>query len=74
MATTAWLRYKNSENVTIIFNLDTATRFRHFDDGSESYVEVLAAGEIHSILLSTDPGAYQDVLDYIKRTTGFELT
>jgi hypothetical protein len=72
--TTHWISYKNSENVTIIFNLERAARFRHYDSGNESYVEVLAEGEAHSILLSTDPGAYQDVLDYIKRTTGYELT
>ena len=74
MAATNWIRYSNSENMTVIFNLDVATSFRHYDSGSESYIEVLAAGEVHSILLSTDPGAYQDVVDYIKRSTGYELT
>jgi hypothetical protein len=72
--TVNWLKYSNGDNVTVIINLDRAARFRHCDSGSESYVEVLSEGEIHSILLSTDPGAYQDVLDYIKRTTGIELT
>lgn len=74
MAATNWIRYSNSENMTVIFNLDAATRFRHYESGSESYIEVLAAGETHSILLSTDPGAYQDAIDYIKRSTGYELT
>jgi hypothetical protein len=69
-----WIRYSNGDNVTVILNLDRSGRFRHCESGHESYVEVLADGEIHSILLSTDPGAYQDVLDYIKRTTGIELS
>ncbi|MDX2141466.1 MAG: hypothetical protein SF123_25495 [Chloroflexota bacterium] len=69
-----WLKYKNSDNVTVIVNLEQAIRFRHFESGNESYVEVLAGEEAHSILLSLDPGAYQDVIDYIKRTTGYELT
>lgn len=69
-----WIKYSNDNNVTIVLNLDKASRFRHCESGSESFVEVLVDGEIHSILLSTDPGAYQDVLDYIKRTSGYELT
>jgi hypothetical protein len=72
--TSTWIKYRNSENVTIIFNLQGATRFRHYDSGSESYIEVMANGEVHSVLLSTDPRAYQDVLDYIKRTTSYDLT
>lgn len=69
-----WVKYNNGDNITVIFNLERAARFRHYDSGSESYVEVLADGEVHSILLSTAPGAYQDVLDYLKKTTGYELS
>jgi hypothetical protein len=72
--TGTWLKYKNSDNVTVIVNLEHAIRFRHFESGNESYVEVLAGNETHSILLSLDPGAYQDVIDYITRRTGYELT
>jgi hypothetical protein len=74
MASGSWIKYSNGDNVSIVVNLDRALRFRHLESGSESYVEILIEGETHSVLLSTDPGAYQDVLDYIKRTTGYELS
>ena len=74
MASTNWVKYSTTENLTVIFNLERASRFRHFDSGSESYIEVAAEGETHMIMLSTDPGAYQDTLEYIQRTTGYQLT
>jgi len=68
-----WLKYQNSENATVIFNLDRATSFRHVAAGNESFVEVYADGTTHSILRLTDPLAYQAAMNYIAMTTTYKL-
>ena len=72
MAST-WLKYKNNENATVIFNLDHATHFRHVSSGDESFVEVYADETMHSILKLTDPGAYETAMAYIAMTTSYKL-
>jgi hypothetical protein len=68
-----WLKYKNSENATIIFNLDRVTHFRHIADGDASFLEVFADGTMHNILRLTDPEAYQTAMNYMTMTTGYKL-
>jgi hypothetical protein len=68
-----WLKYQNSENATVIFNLDRATSFRHVASGDESFVEVYADDTMHSILRLTDPLAYTAVMNYVAITTGYKL-
>ncbi len=68
-----WLKFKNNDNATVIFNLDHATHFRHIADGGESFVEVYADGAMHSIMRLTDPEAYQVVMNYIAMTTSYKL-
>jgi hypothetical protein len=68
-----WLKYKNSENATVIFNLDRASHFRHIADGDSSFLEVFADGTVHNILRLTDPEAYQVAMNYMAMTTGYKL-
>jgi hypothetical protein len=68
-----WLKYKNSDNATIIFNLDRATSYRHISDHDASFLEVFADGTMHSILRLTDPEAYQIAMNYMAMTTGYKL-
>ncbi len=68
-----WIKYKNNDNATMIFNLDQATHFRHVGTGEESFFEVYTNGATHSILRLTDKEAYTVVLNYIAMTTGYKL-
>jgi len=68
-----WLRYKNNDNASVIFNLDLATHFRYISAGDESFIEVFAEGTMHSIMKLTDPDAYRVVMNYVTETTGYKL-
>jgi hypothetical protein len=68
-----WIKYKNSDSATVIFNLDHATSFRHIADGDGSFVEVYADGAMHSVMQLTDPEAYRVVMNYVAMTTGYKL-
>jgi hypothetical protein len=68
-----WLKYKNNDNATVIFNLDHMTHIRHIADGGESFVEVYADGTMHSIMRLTDPEAYRVTMNYVAMTTGYTL-
>lgn len=68
-----WLKYKNNDNATIIFDLDRATHYRHIADGASSFLEVFADGTMHSILRLTDPVAYDAAMNHVKDTTGFTI-
>lgn len=68
-----WLKYKNNDNATVIFNLDQATHFRHVGSGEDAFIEVYVGTTLHSIMRLTDRAAYAVVLNYIAMTTGFQL-
>lgn len=69
-----WMRYKNNDNATVIFDLDRATHFRHVAAHDESFIEVYVEGTMHSVMLLTDPEAYREVTRFVAMTTGYELT
>ena len=69
----SWIKYKNAENITEIFDLDQATRFRHVEEGDSTFIEIHAAGTVHTILWMTDKEAFHNALEYVKKTTGFTL-
>ncbi len=68
-----WLKYKNNDNATVIFNLDQATHFRHVGSGEESFIEVYVGDTLHSILRLTDKEAYAVAMNYVAMTTGYKL-
>jgi hypothetical protein len=68
-----WLKYKNNDNATIIFNLDHATHFRHIAEHEMSFLEVFADGTMHNILRLTDPEAYRTAMEYMAITTGYKI-
>lgn len=68
-----WIQYRNSDSTIEIFDIERAYRYRHVDDHNESFIEVHADGNTHTITKLTDPEAYQTVLKYIAETTGFAL-
>ena len=68
-----WLKYKNNDNATMIFNLDHTTHFRHVAAGDESFIEVYADDTMHSVMLLTDPEAYRTVMSFLAMTTGYTL-
>jgi hypothetical protein len=68
-----WIKYKSSDNATVIFNLDQATHFRHLANGEESFVEVYVNQTLHSVLRLTDKEAYTTILNYLAMTTGYTL-
>jgi hypothetical protein len=69
----SWVKYKNADNITEIFDLDHATRFRHVEEGNSTFIEIHAAGAVHTVLWMTDKDAYHNILAYIKKATGFTL-
>ncbi len=69
----AWIQYKNADNITEIFNLDQATRFRHVEEGDSSYIEVHTVNAVHTIMWMTDKEAFHKVIEYIKNATGIAL-
>jgi hypothetical protein len=68
-----WIKYKNAENITEIFDLDHSTRFRHVEEGDSSFIEVHTANAVHTIMWITDKDAYHKVIEHIKKTTGYTL-
>lgn len=68
-----WIKYKNNDNATVVFNLDQATHFRHVSAGEESFVEVYVNQIMHSVLRLTDKEAYNAVVGYVAMTTGHQL-
>lgn len=68
-----WVKYKNADNITEIFNIDLATRFRHVEEGDSTFIEIHAGGTVHTIMWMTDKEAFHKVLDHIKQTTGYTL-
>ncbi len=68
-----WIKYKNNDNATVIFNLDRATHYRHIADGDGSFIEVYADGTMHSIMKLTDPESYRTVMNYVAMTTNYKL-
>ncbi len=69
----SWVQYKNAENITEIFNLDNATRFRHVEEGDSTFIEIHAAGSVHTVMWITDKDAFHKVLEFVKQSTGFTL-
>lgn len=68
-----WIKYKNSDNATVIFDINRAASFRHVASGSESFFEVQAEGLTHTVMRLTDPEAYRAIANYIAMTTGYTL-
>ncbi len=69
----AWIKYKNADNISEIFDLEHATRFRHVEEGDSTFIEIHADGAVHTIMWMTDKEAFHKVLEFIKKTTGFTL-
>lgn len=68
-----WIKYKNAENITEIFNIDLASRFRHVEEGDSTFIEVHADGTVHTVMWMTDKEAFHAILDYIRTATGIAL-
>jgi hypothetical protein len=69
-----WILYRTGETTTEIYNLDQAHYFRHVSAGHESAIEFEIQGEKFRIMFSMDREAYAAALNYIKSTTGHDLT
>lgn len=69
----SWMSYKNAANITDIFDLDTATRFRHVEEGDSSFIEIHTPSAVHTVMWITDRDAFHRVIDYVKKTTGISL-
>ncbi|MDX2161261.1 MAG: hypothetical protein SF162_08060 [bacterium] len=68
-----WMKYKNADNITEIFDIDQATRFRHVEEGDSTFIEIHAAGAVHTIMWLTDKEAFHKILEHIRTATGFAL-
>ena len=68
-----WIKYKSSDNATVIFDINRAAHFRHIAAGQESFFEVLAEGTAHTVMRLTDPEAYRAIANYVAMTTGYTL-
>lgn len=68
-----WIKYKNADNITEIFNIDQATRFRHVEEGDSTFIEVHANGAVHTVMWMTDKEAFHNILEHIKQATGYTL-
>ncbi len=68
-----WIKYKSSDNATMIFDINHAAYFRHVAAGTESFFEVQAEGVNHTVMRLTDPDAYRAVANYIAMTTSYKL-
>ncbi len=69
-----WIRYHTGDTTTELYNLDSASYFRHVSKGLESAIEFEIQGEKYRIMQSMDPKAYQAVLDYIIATSGHDVS
>ncbi len=69
-----WIRYNTGDTTTELYNLDSASYFRHVSKDQESAFEFEVQGEKYRVMRSMDPAAYDAVMAYVLATSGHDLT